>query len=51
VRILSYKSLRFEEELNEVSEKLKEKTKVISVINTILPDDSGTRNNIIIKKI
>jgi len=49
--ILSYKSLRFEEELNEVSEKLKDKTKVISVVNTFLPDDSGTRNNIIIKKI
>ncbi|HHT82070.1 MAG TPA: 16S rRNA (guanine(527)-N(7))-methyltransferase RsmG [Acholeplasmataceae bacterium] len=49
--ILSYKSVKYEEELNEVSNKYKDKTKVVSIENTYLPEDSGTRNNILIKKI
>ena len=49
--ILSYKSLTYEDEINDVSKKYKENTEVVSISNTILPNDSGTRNNILIKKI
>jgi 16S rRNA (guanine527-N7)-methyltransferase len=49
--ILSYKSLKYKEELNEISSTSKNKIKLINISDYYLPNDSGTRYNILIKKI